>query len=282
MKNFDIRRFGRVVKWDLTTNRRSTVKMTAAMALAMLLAFVYTTYQNLNRMRIWPDEMPKHVEGLAIVTNLFFVAFMTVGASLIFVNMKTVQRRITFLTLPATALEKFAARWLYSTAGFFLMFAAALVIADIIHLVTCLAIWHLDIRSVTVFGTKYFVEMFYDAWIYEDPTMPFRPQLHYILLVTVIILIHALFVLGGTFFRRAQWVTTSATIVIVALVWGIIWEKIETPVNDIMDKYFWRSDLYVPVIVCIIVSVAAIIASYYAAYRLFRRSQVITNKWINV
>ncbi|MDE5947531.1 MAG: hypothetical protein K2G86_01885, partial [Prevotella sp.] len=129
-KGFDLKRFGLMVRWDLMTNWKSSVRIVLSMALGLLLMYELNMMNTHNA--AIPAQWQRRLLDMVAETNIAFVFFMLAGAALIFVCMKTRQQRIAFIMLPASPAEKFLSRLLYATVGFFVMFFAASVIADVL------------------------------------------------------------------------------------------------------------------------------------------------------
>lgn len=135
-KVLDFHRLAMVLRWDALSNWKKYVRNT--LGLAFVFSFIcicfqfnwrsngYVTYHDVK------DLYLGNVSGLFMFMS--FIIFFFCG-SRIFINMKTKASRSLFLMLPATNMEKFISRLLYTVVGTSLMIFASWMIADIIQFV---------------------------------------------------------------------------------------------------------------------------------------------------
>ena len=135
-KVLDFHRLAMVLRWDALSNWKKYVRNT--LGLAFVFSFIciwyqfnwrsygYVTYNDVK------DLYLGNVSGLFMFIS--FIIFFFCG-SRIFINMKTKASRSLFLMLPATNMEKFTSRLLYTVLGTSLMIVASWMIADIIQFV---------------------------------------------------------------------------------------------------------------------------------------------------
>jgi len=102
--------------------------------------------------------------------------------------------------------------------------------------------------------------------------------------------IYSLYIVGGTLFRRQQFLLTSVTIAVVFILLVIVRNQIDwNNINFDFITSTWDENTltYTPTfhpsfyIINSVVSLL-IVFHYWASYKLFTRIQVINNKWLNV
>lgn len=101
---------------------------------------------------------------------------------------------------------------------------------------------------------------------------------------------HSLYIVGGTLFRRQQFLLTSGTIIAVSILLTIILNHIDWSGVDIeFVNSHWDEEtqtyihVFHPLFYIInTVGCLLIVFHYWASYKLFTRMQVINNKWLNV
>ena len=107
---------------------------------------------------------------------------------------------------------------------------------------------------------------------------------------TAVFYIHSLYIVGGTLFRRQQFLMTSATIVVVVILVSIILSQISWS-GDSLDfttrtwdeKTLTYTTTFHPAFYILNTVLCALtVFHYWASYKLFTRMQVINNKWLNV
>ena len=88
---------------------------------------------------------------------------------------------------------------------------------------------------------------------------------------------HSLYVLGGAFFRRRQFILTSCVHFLLGFL-VLFLSRYKSSIFIDPDTTHLRPLLYAYPLVAIAVA----LLNWWLAYKLFKRSQVINNKWINL
>jgi hypothetical protein len=142
---------------------------------------------------------------------------------------------------------------------------------------------------VMVWGVPLYIDSFSSALDWQSVLM----------LITWMFYIHSLFIVGGTLFRRFQFLSTSAVILIVVILLAIVINQtelynidfhfIEYEQGEILQQlpdgsaYYSYRTIYTPRFYFALLGGWLIIAAHYwASFKLFCRMQVINNKWLNV
>lgn len=287
-KGFDLRRFGLMVRWDLTTNWKSSVRMVLCVTLGLLFLYELDMYERFSGS--WNDISPAQFDswlgGMVLPTTIAFILLMMVGASLIFDCMKTRQQRTAFLMLPASSAEKFLARLLYATVGFFVMFFAASVIADVLRLVISLIFGPRMFGSIVLTGMGDFYDTITglligwnerkaDFWLYtRDRTEGLWNMATY---ASVALFFHGFYIFGGTLFRRNTMLLTTFSIIAAGLMLG--WLDINP--RFVSLGLYDSLEIYPNRIYPFVFGALAALC-YWGAYRIYLRMQVINNKWTNL
>lgn len=278
MKGFDIKRFMLTVKWDMMTNWKQSLRSVLGMTFGLLIMFGATMLPNRNTMS---QNLFDHIiDQLAGMSVFCFFLFIIVGASLLFVNMRTKQQRTAFLMLPASAAEKFVARWLWATVGFIVMFVIALALADALRMVFCALVGPRLFGSVTAafFRTAYdfFTIGVGTAFNLIDNETGY-PWTFMAIATTSVMLMHAFYLLGGTFYRKNAWLMTTCTAFVILFLLTAI-----DPFSSGAACCTAKEDVVAAMRVGACVNGALTVVCYWLAFRLSRRMQVINNKWTNV
>lgn len=283
-KVLDFHRLAMVLRWDALSNWKKYVRNT--LGLAFVFSFIcicfqfnwrsngYVTYYDVK------DLYLGNVSGSFMFIS--FIIFIFCG-SRIFNNMKTKASRSLFLMLPATNMEKFISRLLYTVLGTSLMIFASWVIADIIQFVFSLFLTpgmqgslvarafeqlflknnfdssHFVVRNGTsVLGQTFPVGMFF---------------------LSLSIFNHSFFTLGGTVFRKSATLLTICSSFILMFLMVLI----SSFVDEVVLVHFVHSMEpntlgWLTVNVFLLLSVF----NYWASYKLFTHMQIINNKWFNI
>ena len=279
---FNLNRFILLTKWETLTEKKDYIRCTVGVAIA--LTFLFCIYilslkmHGFNSQSLADREyifyhLIHSLGGMAVMT-LFFS--LTLGASFIFMNMRNKQQRIAYLMQPSSNLEKYLARYLHVTIGYFLCLCVSLIFADIMQYLFSLAILEGGFAKSVI------------AWIFSPEDNNFNvngiefPMIYlYVGFITMCIHVNSFWVFCGTLYRRNAWLFTLCT----QFVLGFLLIFININVFDYMSLifsnmteynyhyFFWTG---------VILSWALSALLYWGSYKLFCRMQVINNKWLNI
>ena len=104
---------------------------------------------------------------------------------------------------------------------------------------------------------------------------------------TWVFYIHSLYIVGGTLFRRQQFLLTSMSIIIAVFLLVSFFSHLDFQIDFIRgnwdEKTHTYTQTYYPFFYILHTTLCALIVfHYWASYKLFTRMQVINNKWLNV
>ena len=132
MKNFELSRFTRLLKLDVSRNRRQYLHEFLEMWLSFFAIQFVSYYTLFKGVYYTPVQIASAHENIytafLIVEFMFAMAFM--ASSFSFLHDKN--RRISYFMLPATHLEKFVSRLIICTLGKFVLSLIAFVLADLL------------------------------------------------------------------------------------------------------------------------------------------------------
>ena len=287
MKQFNFNRFSQALKCQFMVTRKWWMVLFGIYTFILFMANLFFTRLNMNY-SYWVENMPmnevyhtynSHVEQTVAFGIFFFCIAMLFAASSIFSQMKDTRKRSAYLLWPVTNLEKYIVSFLLSFVLMAFLTVGAYVLADTLRVFVD---WMTG--RVIIWG----IPKLSDPFTAVDG--PFEYWQMVWMLFNWIFYSHSLYILGGTLFRRQQFLLTSVTIIVVAILliialnqidWNsnhvdfisTIWDEKTSTYNNIFHPSFY-----------IINSVASLLTvfHYWASYKLFTRVQVINNKWLNV
>lgn len=244
---------------------------------------VFETTQEILVKEYEEVESDNHKLCIGLVSAILFFYF-TYSASLFLNNMTTKQKRIAFLSLPASRLEKYIARWVYAIPVWLLMVVSAFVVADLLRY----AAQPLIGDHTPGLMVPWLVERVQD--IYNEiarnlPTMS-AEKYHaavavFLLLLTSFINTHSTYMLGSAFFPRFPWLLTTAVILIYSCISGIVIVSLQGgPLIDLTESI--ADGNYTALYIASGINVALAILFYILSYYIFKRTQVISHKFINL
>lgn len=283
-KVLDFHRLAMVLRWDALSNWKKYVRST--LGLAFVFSFICIFYQFNWRSNGYVTYNDVKDLYLGNVSGLFmfisFIIFFFCG-SRIFINMKTKASRSLFLMLPATNMEKFTSRLLYTVLGTSLMIVASWMIADIIQFVFSLFLT--PGMQGSLVGTAFeelFLKNNFDSshFVVRNGTSVLGQTFPVgMFLLSLTIFTHSFFTLGGTVFRKSATLLTICSSFILMFLMALI----SSFVDDDVLVHFVQSMQpntfgWLMVNVFLLLSVF----NYWASYKLFTHMQIINNKWFNV
>lgn len=268
MKNLDINRFGRTMVWNLKASKSEFLTIMTTLFAAFITIPLLGMLFNMGKPAILIQTGIKTAGSL----DCFIMAvFCSAAGCWMFNNMKTKAQRISFKMLPATDLEKFLSRFIYVTVLFIVGAFVAYMLADVVRMLVCLLFYGDALGSnIPLLFNGVSSDVIINGSTYRLST--------FVLAISLIIFTNAFAVLGGTFFRRRQVILTFLT--------GILIEVLAIAALVKLKDYCTFSigpdhNSYAIWLICLFFIILAAVM-YWLSYRLFRRMQVVNNKWINV
>lgn len=283
-KVLDFHRLAMVLRWDALSNWKKYVRST--LGLAFVFSFICIFYQFNWRSNGYVTYNDVKDLYLGSVSGMFmfisFIIFFFCG-SRIFINMKTKASRSLFLMLPATNMEKFISRLLYTVVGTSLMIFASWMIADIIQFVFSLFLT--PGMQGSLVGTA-FEELFlkdnFDSshFIVRNGTSVLGQTFPVgMFLLSLTIFTHSFFTLGGTIFRKSATLLTICSSFILMFLTALISSFVDADVlRHLVQSMEPNTFGWLMMVVLLLLSVF----NYWASYKLFTHMQIINNKWFNI
>lgn len=283
-KVLDFHRLAMVLRWDALSNWKKYVRST--LGLAFVFSFICIWYQFNMRSNGYVTYNDVKDLYLGSVSGLFmfisFIIFFFCG-SRIFINMKTKASRSLFLMLPATNMEKFTSRLLYTVLGTSLMIVASWIIADIIQFVFSLFLT--PGMQGSLVGTAFeelFLKNNFDSshFVVRNGTSVLGQTFPVgMFLLSLTIFTHSFFTLGGTVFRKSATLLTICSSFILMFLMVLISSFVDEDVlRHLVQSMEPNTFGWLMVMVLLLLSAF----NYWAAYKLFTHMQIINNKWFNI
>ena len=259
MKNFDLQRFGRVLRFDFAQNRQQLLWCVLGMLMVYLFFFwfAHNIGMRVDIVTDWELHIKNICEGVGIFGVVCFYIYMMATASTVYWREQKKAKRTAWLMLPATNLEKFLSRWVFMLAvslGGFLMF----FLADAIHMAW---LWMTG-KPVIAATTYFFPQTTNVAWLRLFSVNCFLMS------------VQAFFLLGGILFRKFQPIVTALVGIVLFLGLDYFRIHIGSFIPDI--PYTWYH------VMMSVFFVALICVFTVLAYRLFCRWQLATRNFVNL
>lgn len=272
MNTFNFQRFTRMLAWDIATNRQRIIKQVIAFSIVLLAIALFVTHA--FSLVDYQDEtvFVAQLEQVVALSSFFFFLVVSVAPSLIFngVNQNR-QIRLSFLMVPSSNVEKYVSRIITTFVTYVLTYIAAFFIAD-------LAQWLISL--ILHPSQKMFMsELLFDFGLLarHNYNPGYTTFFEWYMMMAFNIWLISLYMLGGTLFRRYAWLFVSV-VVIMGVIFAVSLMK-EMGVLYNWDWHFTKEQICTTVSgVCTVFAILNIFLSF----RLFKRLQLINNKWLNL
>ena len=294
MKTFDITRFNQALKCYFLVSRKSWIRLFGIYTLVMFFAGLFFTrvagpgYSRLVALFSGEDLYSQYshlVRDSAIFGVIFFCFSMLFGASYLFAQMKDTRKRSAYLLWPVSNSEKYVVGLLHSVILMAIIAVVSFIAADALRVL---------VDAITGRIIVWGIPLYYNQAFSAFSVVEWQSNAN---LLTWLFYFHSLYIVGGTLFRRYQFLSTSAIIAIVTILFVMFMRQSGL---DRVDFHLWD---YEPVIrqaangelyetyhavynpsyyVALLVGWLIIAFHYWASFKLFCRMQVINNKWLNV
>lgn len=272
--NFQFSRLLMVMRWDMFTNLKSYLNMMLGMTFALLPFFIMQLYQLSKQYQLFPDTIDLSYLGMSQYVLMISSIAMYMMATQIFMVMKTTGQREQFLMLPASNLEKYISRFLFSTLGAAVAMITAIVVSDLVQLIFSFVLLPGHHQSVCLS----IMALLWKIWTTFIESIDSTGALLLSLsIVTCGVLVHSFFILCGTLFRKHTIVVSG--ILFIVMIYLVIY-VIESVPGTITTCLMHGDNSW---IFCLLIAELLLAGfQYWLSYKVFTRMQVICNKWINL
>lgn len=220
---------------------------------------------------------------LGIIGMVVSVA-MIYYASRIMKCMDNKEKRISYLLLPATKLEKFFSRALFVTVGTALMILVALLALELTHYLL-LPLFDLP----AVYSQPMLVEVFSMRWAHASVDATGETVYSWWLMQLLVWIFclwnHSLFILGGSFWYKHPFLKTIGACLAATILGGILFANLAeggflVRFSDWMQEHYQDTPQTVNGLLTIISIVFLLftVFNWWLSYRLFTRSEVVKRK----
>jgi len=210
---FNIKRFGFVFRKDMIENLKRYLLLFLTLLGIMAIAVTFNTltfYSNSYN----ADNHLSANKSLLTMLSFMFLAAGVWFASTFSTPMNSKLKRISFLTFPASNLEKFLTRWIVITIGFIIAFFTAMWIADALRVAICSSVYaEIDIKFLDLSKLVYPGEKDFSLTGYLMPLSAL------ILVLCFYFMLQSIFLLGSTFWEKASFIKTftACTVICTAI-----------------------------------------------------------------
>lgn len=272
------KRLANVLKWHIIGNKKAILHTMLYFAMAFsIIVFTQSADSWFERAFMYSD-----LEDAAQIIVIASVIVLVIMASRICFNMKTKDNFAQYAMLPATMGEKFVANLLYVTIVEAALIIGGLLITDVLQaIISILVTGNASSVTLAVFDNlSDKLNIKFSAISGQQLNLTFNSIMGYIF-------VHSTYVLGGTFFRKRQFLyTTLMWFFVPALITSILigisaFVLYEIEKNGYIVSAKWLLNDFWDIVIAMIILISLTIGTYYLAFRCFCRTQLISNKFFN-
>ena len=275
MGKFNIKRFWLTFKWFFYENRGLIVKWSLGIMLGVtLLQMGLTGISSHNTTNVsgnlggatpyqWAVQMAN-----ALCMTVVVIAIVVVNSN-VFGMLKQKQKRIAFLTLPATNLERWTVAILFAVVIIPACIVAAYALGDLLRNI----VFYIQGRE-WLYGFRFFFTQSSLGRGVSIATKVFE--------FAVMAWVVSIYVLAGTWFTKAQFVIATFFHLALSTLVGYLSTIFKSEILSILAYGIkaGQDGLLGYGIIAFIFALA--IFNFWLSYRIFTRFQLITSKWTNV
>jgi hypothetical protein len=209
----------------------------------------------------------------SILHAAFIIYLLFCGSSIL--RMSKRQQYVDKLMLPSSKLEKYTASYLLTLVLGLAVLAVSFVVADVVNYLVMLL---LNSDKATLVTLSLFNQV--------SDSNEYATAEEVVADVLAFWWIHSLYLLGGTFFRKRNWIFTTLTLIVAFLVVGggltfVTWKTLNLLYGDYYRIVFVDgAEGYIGWGLAILTS-AFIVLNYWLSYRFYKRIQLIGHKFTN-
>ena len=266
MENFNIKRFWQTLKWQILYHKSKDIKRLLTCACVFFFLMLFLSYTS-----IFVEQYSSAMSSILHAAFIIYLLFC--GSSIL--RMSKRQQYIDKLMLPASKLEKYTASYLLTIVQGLAVLAVSFVVADVVNYLVMLL---LNSDKATLVTLSLFNQV--------SDSNEYATAGEVVADVLAFWWIHSLYLLGGTFFRKRNWIFTTLTLIVAFLVVGggltfVTWKTLNLLYGDYFRIVFIDgAEGYIGWGLAILTS-AFIVLNYWLSYRFYKRIQLIGHKFTN-
>ena len=266
MENFNIKRFWQTLKWQILYHKSKDIKRLLTCACVFFFLMLFLSYTS-----IFVEQYSSAMSSILHAAFIIYLLFC--GSSIL--RMSKRQQYIDKLMLPASKLEKYTASYLLTLVLGLAVLAVSFVVADVVNYLVMLL---LNSDKATLVTLSLFNQV--------SDSNEYATAGEVVADVLAFWWIHSLYLLGGTFFRKRNWIFTTLTLIVAFLVVGggltfATWKTLNLLYGDYFRIVFIDgAEGYIGWGFAILTS-AFIVLNYWLSYRFYKRIQLIGHKFTN-
>ena len=274
---FNIHRFLLVAKRDIMEDWKGNLTKGIG-NYALYTIIMISLFINSHGMK-FQDFIANMAEWILVFTSIVFIFV----SSDVLSPLSSKAKRISFLNLPATNLEKFVWRFLYVSIGFLAINLAAIILLDITHYLL-LPLFSLGEGYANLL-TPYLIAEIYDRitsiYFNVDGTPINISAISVTTFLVMSLWAHSLYLVGGCIWQKHPVLRTGSALFFLFVLMLIVLKMFSPVLLDIkpfMTEFFRSNGVKPVVIIADCVIGAFTLLNWWISYRIFRSMQIVNPK----
>lgn len=270
MTSFNFERFGKVIVCTVADNKKFYIQTAAVFAAIILVMAVFSLLVGQS------DTSIGYVTTTtALIGTAAFIYFSTCLAAIVS-NIPDKRKRIAAFMLPASKLEKFAARYVHLVVFIPLAALIGILASDMLQM----------LLSTIVTGDSYSI-----AGYFVHNISILKPQVGGVQMsglgqIVFMIYSNSLFLAVGTIFRRHAWLKSNIVLgfsfitLLVLFVFAMKW-TLDAIYGENNYSVVMLDSTWITVVEDTVIILLSLF-NYWVGYRIYSRMQVVANRWNNI
>ena len=274
---FNMHRFLLVAKRDIMEDWKGNLTKGIG-NYALYTIIMISLFINSHSMK-FHDFIANMAEWILLFTSIVFIFV----SSDVLSPLSSKAKRISFLNLPATNLEKFVWRFLYVSVGFLAINLAAIILLDITHYLL-LPLFSLGEGYANLL-TPYLITEIYDRitsiYFNVDGTPIDISAISVTTFLVMSLWAHSLYLVGGCIWQKHPVLRTVSALFFLFVLMLIVLKMFSPILLDIkpfMTEFFRNNGVKPFVIIVDCVIGAFTLLNWWISYRIFRNMQIVNPK----
>lgn len=273
MDNFNIKRFAHTFRWYFSENRSRLLAWSAGLALGIFVAqsfFLWIIVAHIKGLQLSSEMVSSAcgpITGIFVLLTLWFVF------SQIFSTLKTKQKRIAYLTLPATNLERYLAAFLMTAVVWPIFVLLALVLGDTLRMVFFGILGKGWVSGVAAYLSRGGNQL--TGWAaFMDNALD----------LSIWFWVLSFYIFCGTLLSKREFLLGSLAQILIGVAYVWVFYKFNFQYSMFMNIDEATGVTHVNFIMYVVVLglLTLSLLNIWGSYQLFKRFQIITSKWFNV
>ena len=199
---FNIKRFGLILRKDIMEGWKRYLLLFLTMIGITTIVITWQSLLHYNEIIRYPGKTSNLNTNILISLSVIFFASGLLFASTFMNPLNSKLKKISYLAIPSSNLEKYFSRWIIITIVYIILFFISIWIADAIRVAICSACYP-DISVTFVDLSK----LVFTTDSYNNNDYAFPAEV-FIVVTSLYFLLQSFFILGSTFWEKSSFIKT--------------------------------------------------------------------------